>query len=182
MLEINVPKVDLYDESSGEFITIRGQTIKLEHSLVSLAKWESIWKRAFLIPKQKMTPAETISYIKCMTITQNVNPAIFHEIYRSRLKEVFDYIEETFSATTFNKRDKKRMINREIITAEIIYFWMTSFNIPFSCEKWHLSRLLTLINVCNIKNQTPKKMSKAEILRRNHSLNQARRALLNTPG
>lgn len=181
MLEINVPTVELYDENSGQFINIRGQTLKLEHSLISLAKWESIWKKAFLVPKQNMSPGETISYLKCMTITQNVNPVIFDEIYRTRIKEVFEYIEDPTSATTFRK-EKAKWINREIITAEIIYYWMTAFNIPFSCEKWHLNRLLTLINVCNVKNQPKKKISRSELLRRNHSLNSARRQTLNTPG
>jgi len=181
MLEIRVPKVELYDESLEEFTYIRGQILKLEHSLVSLAKWESIWSKAFLSPKLKMSPAETMSYIRCMTITQNVNPVIFDQIYRTKLQAVYAYIERPMSATVFRKTETPR-VHRESITAELIYYWMTVFAIPFTCEKWHLNRLLTLINVCNIKQQPKKKMSMAALHRRNHDLNRQRLDALKTTG
>ena len=181
MLEIQVESFELYDEKAEEFISVNGRKIVLEHSLISLSKWESKWQKAFLRPKQKMSVAETISYIRCMTISQNVNPFIYSKLYSLHLKEIFDYIENPMTATTFRK-SLRNTINRETITAELIYYWMTAFNIPFSCERWHLNRLITLITVCNLKQQPKKKMTRAELLKRNHDLNKQRLERLKTTG
>ena len=180
MLTIDIPAVELYDEEKNEFQTIKGQTLVLEHSLVSVAKWESKWCKPFLT-KEKKTPEESADYIRCMTITQNVNPDVYKNISNKVIDQVTAYIEEPMTATTFPKNDR-RSINREIITAEIIYYWMIALNIPIEFQKWHLNRLLTLINVCNIKNQPSKKMSRKEILERNRALNNARRKNLGTGG
>jgi hypothetical protein len=179
MLNITIPAVELYDDIKEEFIIIKEQKLQLEHSLVSLSKWESKFKKPFL-GKETKSNDETIEYIKCMTITQNVNDDIYKYITSKTLSEVSKYIEDNMTATTFN-RDQKT-INREIITAEIIYYWMIALNIPFECQKWHLNRLLTLINVCNLKNTPPKKMSKKDIASRNAALNAARKKSLNSEG
>ena len=182
MLELKIPEVDLFDQELQEFIgVIRPQTIRLEHSLVSLAKWESRWEKPFL-QKEPMTMEETIHYIRCMTITQNVNPQVFGYVAKYHLHEIYGYMELPMTATTFSKDKEPWRGSREIVTAEIIYYWMTAFNIPFECQKWHLNRLLTLINVCNLKNKPPKKMSQRDILTRNHNLNQQRLKKLGTRG
>lgn len=180
MLELRIGKVEFYDEETGEFFNIPGQTIKLEHSLVSLAKWESRWNKPFL-SKKPMTGSETADYIRCMTITQNVNPFIFYHLAKHHLKEINDYIESRMTATTFKKQAPWRG-SGEIVTAEIIYYWMTVFNIPFECQKWHLNRLITLINVCNLKNQPKKKIPMSKALKSQHALNEARRKALGTRG
>lgn len=180
MLEIYIPPTELWDESKLEFIILKGQTLKLEHSLVSLSKWESKWHKPFLT-KQAKTTEETIDYIKCMTLTQNVDPAIYNSITNDIFMEVNRYIENPMTATTFYN-DHSKGGGKETITAELIYYWMIALNIPFECQKWHLNRLLTLIRVCNIKNQPPKKMSKRDMLSRNAALNAARRKQLNTKG
>jgi hypothetical protein len=179
MLNITIPAVELYDDVKEEFIIIKEQKLQLEHSLVSLSKWESKFKKPFL-GKDKKSNDETIEYIKCMTITQNVNEDVYKYINSNIITEVSKYIEDNMTATTFN-RDQKT-INREIITAEIIYYWMIALNIPFECQKWHLNRLLTLVNVCNLKNTPPKKMSKRDIASRNAALNAARKKSLNSEG
>ena len=115
-----------------------------------------------------------------MTITQNVKPEVYNRLTEDNLKAINDYIENPMTATTFS--DINQRPSREIITSEIIYYWMVSFNIPFECQKWHLNKLLTLIKVCNIKNSPPKKMSRQEILSRNRALNEARKKNLNTMG
>lgn len=180
MLEIYIPPTELWDESKSEFILIKGQTLKLEHSLVSLSKWESKWHKPFLT-KQAKTSEETIDYIKCMTLTQNVDPVIYNYITNDIFMEVNRYIENPMTATTFYN-DRSRGGGKETITSELIYYWMVALNIPFECQKWHLNRLLTLIRVCNVKNQPPKKMGKRDIISRNASLNAARRKQLNTKG
>ena len=179
MLEINIPESEIFIENSNEFRTIKSQVLVLEHSLISLAKWESKWCKPFL-GKEEKTTEELFDYIKCMTINQNVDPIIYNFLSSDDIKRINEYISAPMTATTFN--NSKKTTSREVITAEIIYYWMVSFNIPFECQKWHLNRLLTLINVCGIKNQPPKKMSRRELATRNAALNAARRKQLGTSG
>lgn len=180
MLEIVIHGGEFFDDGSGRFIQVKDQTLKLEHSLVSLSKWEAKWHKAFLSREAK-TVEESVDYIRCMTITQNVNPDVYLAVTPQILKEVSAYIDASMTATTFPP-DSKGRGSREIITAEIIYYWMICENIPFECQKWHLSRLLTLINVCRVKNAPQKKMSRKEIMTRNRALNAARRKKFNTRG
>jgi len=181
MLKLTFKPIEKYDELTNTFQYSDECVITLEHSLVSLSKWESKWHKPFLTKDEK-TLEEIIDYIKCMTITKNVDEDVYSRLTNEHLQAVRDYIENPMTATTFSNLQEGRKINREIITSEIIYYWMTFFNIPFECEKWHLNRLLTLINVCNIKNSPPKKMGKKEIYQRNKALNMARRRALNTGG
>lgn len=180
MLQITIPSVELWDEHKQEFVNTKEQTLTLEHSLVSLSKWESKWHKPFLSTRDKTTE-ETIDYIRCMTITQNVDPEIYKYITNQNVKDVDRYINDSMTATTFSNNGFDKP-NREIITAEIIYWWMVSFNIPMECQKWHLNRLLTFIRVCGAKNQQPKKMGKQEVMSRNARLNAARRKQLQSKG
>lgn len=179
MLKITIPSIEHFNEISEEFVVSKEQTLHLEHSLVSLSKWESKWLKPFL-SKEAKTIEETTDYIQCMTITQNVDPTVYLCITNENLKDVNVYIDAPMTATTF-KNDKKGR-NKDIITSEVIYHWMVSLNIPFECQKWHLNRLLTLIQVCNIKNTPPKKGNKKELMNRNKSLNASRRQALNSRG
>ena len=180
MLELVVPKSEQYDDDSGCFITTKEQTLRLEHSLVSLSKWESKWHKAFL-SKDDKTYEETLDYIKCMTLTKNVDPEIYRYLTHTNILQVNQYIQDSMTATYFSE-DKTGKSSREVVTAELIYYWMIALNIPFECQKWHLNRLLTLIRVCNIKNAPPKKRSKREIMSRNAALNAARRKQHGTKG
>ena len=179
MLKLIIPAIEQYDETRNEFINTKEKILQLEHSLVSLSKWESKWCKPFL-SKEEKTFEESVDYIRCMTITQHMNYDDYSGVTNAQIREVTKYIEAPMTATIFTK--DKRPPNREIITAEIIYYWMVALNIPFECQKWHLNRLLTLINVCNIKNNPPKKMSRKELMNRNAALNAARRQSLNTKG
>ena len=178
MLNIVVPDQEFFNEETQEFFTLKGQTLQLEHSLVSLSKWESKWNKPFLSKNEK-TSKETIDYIRCMTITQNVKPYIYDMLTNENILDINKYIDSPMTATTFNIQNTP---SREIVTSEIIYYWMISLNIPLECQKWDLNRLLTLIRVCNLKNAPSKKMSKKEIMSRNAALNAARRKKLNTKG
>ena len=179
MLYITVPANELWDEETQEFISTKETNLQLEHSLVSLSKWESKWHKAYFSNKGK-TPEETIDYIRCMTITQNVKPEVYGCLTQANIDAITSYIEDPMTATTFTEETAKG--NRETITAELIYHWMIALNIPFECQKWHINRLLTLIRVCSIKNQPPKQMSKGERLRRQAELNAQRRRQMNTKG
>lgn len=180
MLHITVPSQELWDEKNEEFITIKECTLQLEHSLVSVSKWESRWRKVFLSKKEKTTE-ETIDYIKCMTITQNVNPDVYKCLTKDNIEQINDYITSPMTATWF-PNENTGSSNGEQVTSELIYYWMIAQNIPFECQKWHLNRLLTLIRVCSIKNKSPKKMSRSEIMKRNASLNATRRKQLNSKG
>ena len=180
MLQITIPQTELWDESKQEFVSLKEQTLQLEHSLVSLSKWESKWSKSFLSSREK-TYEETIDYIKCMTLTPNVKPEVYRGLTKSNIEQINKYIEAPMTATSFVE-DKRGTGSRATITSELIYYWMIVLNIPFECQKWHLNRLLTLIRVCEIKSQPPKKMSNREIMNRNSSLNSARKKQLNTRG
>ena len=180
MLQITIPASEQFDEIRQEFIETKEQTLQLEHSLVSLSKWESKWCRSFFSKKEK-TYEETIDYIKCMTITQKVDPNVYSCLTQENVNQINEYIAAPMTATHFAKEEGGK-VGGEVVTSELIYYWMIALNIPFECQKWHLNRLLTLIRVCNIKNKPPKKMSKSSIMSRNAALNAARRKSLNTRG
>ena len=180
MLQITVPAAELWDEVEHQFINTKTQTLSLEHSLVSLSKWESKWCKPFLSKTEK-TYEETLDYIKCMTLTQNVDPNVYRVLTRENVQQINDYIAAPMTATTFYS-DKHGVPSREVITSELVYYWMIALNIPFECQKWHLNRLLTLVRVCNVKNQPNKKMSSREIAKRNAKLNEERRKLLGSKG
>ena len=181
MLQIIVPAREYYDEEHNEFISTKAQKLNLEHSLVSLAKWEAKWHKPFLNSKEKKSMDEIRDYIRCMTLTQNVDPNVYLSLSAENYKEIQEYIDNPMTATTFSNQ-KPSPPNRDIITNELIYYWMTAYQIPVEFEKWHLNRLLTLIRVCSVKNAPPKKMSKGEILKSNASLNAARRKAYHTRG
>lgn len=180
MLRITIPSVEKWDERNQEFIYTKSQTLQLEHSLVSLSKWESKWGKAFLSDRKKTTD-EVVDYVKCMTLTQNVDPDVYNNLSDDNVAEINRYIEAPMTATYIAK-ETGAGAGKERITAELIYYWMIALNIPFECQKWHLNRLLTLIRVCNIKNQPPKKRGRKEIMRQNAALNASRRKRLNTRG
>lgn len=185
MLEIKISDQEFYNEETGTFINIPAQTLRLEHSLVSLSKWESKWHKPFLTNKDK-TDEELIDYIRCMTITQNVPDIVFElGVNGSLMTLISEYINDPMTATTFG--DKNNRPSREVITAEIIYYWMIAFNIPIECQRWHLNRLLTLVKICSLKaleqNQGKKRrrLSSDDIRTRNE-LNAKRRAAMNSSG
>lgn len=180
MLTLTIPAIELWDSEQEIFVTLDAKTLRLEHSLVSLAKWESTWHKPFLSEK-KLTDEETLDYIRCMTLTQNVSLDTYQRIDRTLMNKVVEYINDPMTATTFSKNEKGKK-SREIVTAEIIYYWMIALNIPEKCEKWHLNRLLTLIRVCNIKNSPGKKMSMSERTQSMAALNAARKKKLGTRG
>lgn len=180
MLEITIPYAELFDAKNSRIIRIPEQTLKLEHSLVSLSKWETKWQKPFLSKDQK-TYEELIDYVRCMTLTQNVNPNVYLALTNENMNTINEYLNNPMTATTFSNEKKERP-SREIITSEIIYQWMISLNVPFECQKWHLNRLFTLLKVCGIKSQPPKRMGKRETASRNAALNQARRKQLNSRG
>lgn len=180
MLQLTIPAFEQWNEHELEFVKTKEQTLQLEHSLVSLSKWESKWNIPFLSKGEK-TYEQTLDYIKCMTVNANVDPNVYNGLTTEHIERINKYIESPMTATTFSEY-KSEKANREIITAELIYYWMVALNIPFECQKWHLNRLLTLIRVCNIKNAPPKKMSKRQTASQYAQLNAARRRQFNTKG
>ena len=181
MLKITIPKTEAFDEKADEFITIKEQTLSLEHSLVSISKWESKWHKPYL-SKERKTVEETLDYLRCMTLTQNVDPRVYYCIPETELQKINDYIEDPMTATWFSDDNQMKGRGGRVITSELLYFWMTAYQIPFECQKWHLNRLITLIRVCDEENKPKKKMSKNQILARNAKLNKARREAMRSRG
>lgn len=180
MLKIVVPAFELFDDETSTFIPVSEQTLQLEYSLVSLSKWESKWKKPYLTNAQK-TKAEFCDYIRCMTITQNVDPKVYLGIPDNVLLKVHEYTNDSMTATTFGNTGPKERMNG-FITSELIYYWMIIRGIPFECQKWHLNRLFALIRVYDSKESPQKKMSRKDILQQNAALNAARRKRYNTRG
>ena len=180
MLQIIVPAIELWDEQKQEFVSRKEQTLQLEHSLVSLSKWESKWCKPFL-GKTEKTDEEVRDYIRCMTITQNVNPDIYNYLTAENIRQIDEYIQAPMTATTFPQERNVRG-GIQVVTAEVIYHWMIALQIPIEFQKWHLNRLLAQIRTCNIMNQPPKKRNKRDIASQYAALNAARRQKLNSKG
>lgn len=182
MLTITIEPCKYWDAQREMFFEYPKKpiTLQLEHSLISLSKWEAKWQKPFLHKASERTEEETRDYIRCMTLTQNVDPALYLMMPESAIQKIIEYIQSPMTATTFSTKDHRP--SREIVTSELIYYWMIALNIPFSCEKWHLNRLMTLIQVCSIKNSPQKKMSPNEIRARNRALNESRKKAMHTKG
>lgn len=180
MLKIVIPEREFFDEDSNEFVYSKPQELTLEHSLISISKWESKWHKPFLDEKHQKTDEEFIDYVRCMSLT-NVPDDVFENISEKNKADIVNYIYDTHTATWFAE-DKTPPPSNKIITSEVIYSWMIQNEIPFECQKWHLNRLMTLIRVCSLDNMPAKKMSPMSILSQNASLNKMRRAALHTRG
>lgn len=183
MLSITVPlSEEMWDEAKQEFVPPqKSKTLQLEHSLVAISKWESKWNKPYLSTKE-FTYEETVDYIRCMTLTPNVDPQVYERLTDENIKAITKYINSPMTATTFSNRKRPVKHNSKRTTSELIYYWMVAFGIPFECQKWHLNRLLTLIQICDVENQPTKKMSNRDVLRSNAALNEARKKKLHTKG
>lgn len=176
MLTIEVPGPVMFDEEKEEFIYGDPTVLQLEHSLLSISKWESRWRKAFL-GKRKKTDEEIFDYIRCMTVTKYVDPSVYTRLTDENMDAINQYISEPMTATYF-PAETGTAGSSETVTADLIYYWMVTFRIPFECQKWHLNRLMALIKVCSIKNSPPKKRS----LKDRAQLNADRKRRLNTKG
>lgn len=185
MFKLYIEKKEVYNEKTKEFEIVDSCTISLEHSLVSISKWEAKWHKSFLNTDDK-TNEELIDYVKCMTISQNVDPKIYFTLSIEEIKQINVYIGDSMSATTFSdmRPEGSSPKKKDVITSELIYYWLVAYQIPFECQRWHLNRLLTLIKICSIKNSSGKddKMSKRSTMSSNRALNAARRQAYNTKG
>lgn len=182
MLEVTVPKSEMFDENTGCFISIEKTILHLEHSLLSISKWESKWHRPFIEvgSKDSKSQEEQLDYIRCMTIDKNIDPNVYFGLTIQNKLDINTYINDPMTATTVRDLPGSPL-RKEIITSEVIYFWMLNYGIPFECEKWHINRLIMLIKVCNAKSN-PQKMSTKEIMDQNRKINEARKKALRTRG
>ncbi len=183
MLRIIVPATELYDEKKNLFYPAgKPHELVLEHSLVSLSKWESKWKKPFMVKGEKSIP-ETVSYVECMTITQNVNPEVYLHLSEENLRQVAEYIADPMTAAVIHRSQSEGSSSGTFMTAEIFYWKMSMHNIPYDpCQKWHLGRLIALLNVCDEKSSPPKRMGRNEILAQNAALNELRKKEWHTKG
>lgn len=181
MLHITVPAREFYDEAANEFIEVGEQHLVMEHSLISISKWEAKWKKSYF-EKNDKTKEELLDYLRCMTVSpQKVDPIVYRSLSSENIREITDYINDPMTATTIN--EPNRPGRHQVVTSELVYYWMIAQNIPTEYEKWHINRLLTLIRICSIKNDpNPKKMSKSAVAKQNRAINAARRARYGTKG
>ena len=184
MLLLQIPDQELWDPIREKFITVKGCDIELEHSLASISKWESKWHIPFHDDRKEKTLEQNIDYVRCMCLTKGVDPNVFNYLTQENTKQISDYIGDSSTATWFSDSANKRGGKREIITAEIIYYWMTAYNIPESYQFWHINKLMTLLRVCAEKNNPDKnkKIPKANMAAQRRALNAARRKQFHTRG
>lgn len=181
MLRIIIESPEMYDEEENLFSKLEDDVvIDLEHSLLSVSKWESIYNKPFLSSDSK-TSEEILGYIEAMIVDPNLDSDVLKKLSKLNVEQIQNYIDSAQSATTFGQMPERRGPS-EVITSELIYYWMVAFTIPFECERWHLNRLFSLIRICNIKNSKPRKMSRNELAQRNAALNAQRRKELGTTG
>lgn len=178
-ITITIPPAQLWDKKNEIFVYTKEQTVMLEHSLVSMSKWEAKWHIPYL-SKDNKTREQILDYILCMCLTKNVDPKVFNYLTNNNISDITKYIEDPMTATWINKKDKTR--SRRVITSELLYSYMFSLNIPIECEKWHLNRLITLIDVCGEENRPKKGKKGKELYSRNNALNEARKMKLHTKG
>lgn len=188
MLSIHVkagPRKEYWDQKKEEFVYIdelnRDWDLELEHSLISIHKWEQKWHIPF-VSKEAHTEEQTLDYIKCMTINKNVPDVVYDHMTVDDIKKISDYINDPMTATVITPVPGQKK-SRQVVTAEVVYGWLTALQIPWNeAQKWHFNSLMVLIEVCNNQNTPPKKMGKNEIMKRNRELNAARRSKYNTKG
>lgn len=180
MLEIVIEPVELYDENRSMFVQVPGCVLTLEHSLISISKWEARWHIPYLKEDGVRTPEQELDYIKCMVVGKLPSDLVFRALTQEHINKIVEYIQDPHTATTVH--NARTSGKREQLTAEILYQRMFENGIPLECQKWHLNRLITMIQVCNHYASGSKKMSKADSARYNAELNAARRAKYNTKG
>lgn len=196
MLEITIPGEDLWDERREEFIQTKSTTLRLEYSLVSLSKWESKWHIPFFSETESRTREQMLDLVRCMTVTQGVDPAVYRRLTRENLDAIYRYMEDPMTATWFRGEPKpgekiqngakkaapRRRTPQKVLTTEVLYARMFAAGIPLECERWHLNRLMTLIRVCQEEQTPPKKMSRKEALNQRKQLNSARQKKYHSHG
>jgi hypothetical protein len=180
MLKITVGGTESYNDLTEEFVIVDGTELQLEHSLVSLSKWEEIFEKPFL-GHEKKTGEEVLTYVKCMCLDDDIPPAVFQQLSEANFTAINDYLNAKKTATWFSDQPGAPK-SSEVVTAELIYYWLTVFNIPWDAQYWHLNKLFTLIRICNVKQAKPKKMSRAEEAQRRRELNEQRKRQLGTTG
>ena len=182
MLILEIPETELFDESNDRFVYIKSQTVKLEHSLISISKWESKWEKPFL-NKDKKTKEEILDYIQCMFVNPAQDKNVVLAFSSKDIDKIIKYINASMTATTvtFFGKDPYKKSKEETVTSELIYYWMITAGIPFECEKWHINRLFALLKICSAKNAPKKKMTK-DMAQSQAALNAKRRANLKSRG
>lgn len=181
MLSIIVPGREFYDEESELFVTVGETQLELEHSLVSLSKWESRWEKPFIGNAEKTTEQVT-SYIQFMCLTPDVPPEVFDRVSNENLQEINDYLNSKMTATWFSADETATKGPQEVITSEVVYYWMITMNVPMECQHWHLERLFTLLKVIQLKSAPPKKRNRADVAAQRRALNQKRQQEFGTKG
>lgn len=181
MLRITLPATESWDERTEKFVYSQGVVLELEHSLVSLSKWEAQFEKPFL-KNEKKSIDETLGYIQAMCLTE-VDLATLDKLSQENILEINAYIESKQTATWFRELpDAPKKHSGETITSELIYYWMSALQIPIEFQHWHLNRLFVAIKVANEKNQPKKKMSKSQQMAEQRRLNAERLQQLGTRG
>ena len=180
MLRITIPDREMFDEQKQVFFTEPGGVLCLEHSLAAISKWEAEYKKPFFGKEEKTIP-ETLAYIRCMDLDPDTDPSLYRRLGRKELDAIRSYISDKQTATWFYEKPKNGP-SREIVTSELVYYWMIALGVPFECQYWHFNRLQTIIRICIVKQEKPQKLGRSELASRNAALNAVRRAKLGSMG
>lgn len=183
MLEVTIPEqhYEFLNENTNEFIYIdvKETTLSLEHSLISIRKWEEKWKKAFL-EQEELSVEESRDYVRCMTLNSKVDNKIYNYIPDTVMVKIVEYMRDPMSATVISV--VKPETKKEVVTAEVVYAWLVNLGIPFEVEKWHINKLLKLIQVLNIKNGTNKPLDAKTAAAQRRAINKVNRAKYHSKG
>lgn len=182
MLRLRIPDQELWDPIKERFIDVKGGTLELEHSLESISKWETKWHIPFHDDRKEKTYEQNIDYIRCMTLNEGVNPDVYYYLTEENIKAIDTYINDANTATWFNDKGKPKRARKDIITAEIVYYWMTVYNIPESYQRWHFNKLMTLLRVAAEKNNESANTKRTDNAAQRRALIAARRKRYGTRG
>ena len=180
-LVLEIPPRELFDEAESRFFETPKTVLTLKHSLLSVADWEAKWHKPYLFQTilteeaNRKTIEQERDYVRCMTLNRApVDPLVYRALTAEEMKKINDYIGDPMSATTISNMSPSS--NRDIVTNELIYYWMSALQIPFRpCETWHLNHLIKLIETASAKQEKPKNMPRADAIKRRASINSARR-------
>lgn len=176
MLELHISETELWDPVSEKFLLVKEQSLPLEHSLLSISKWEEKWHKPMpLINNERLSGDEFLDYVRCMTISRNPDPLVYRCITAREVEAIMAYINDPHTATWFGN-EKSGGNDKRPLTTELIYHLMFAFGVSKECEKWHLNRLMTQLRVEYEESKPSKKKTPAEIAERHRMLNAKRRA------
>lgn len=179
---------ELFDEETNTFLHPVGKKLHLEHSLLSISKWEAEWEIPFL--NTDKTSEQSLSYIKCCVLDDDFDELLLNTLSDKNILDFNAYLSKGMTAKKIidlrsslsQKRKSRRPASQKALTSEDIYYSMIQFHVWKECEEWPLQRLLSLLQLCSLKSNSTGEMSKSDQAKFYREENARRKAKYHTNG